>query len=145
MRGTPTVHLALLLALFIVLAVPLIRLTGGEAQVRTAPVIVSATEVPMRLSIRCSHAPSKLSVKHGSRDLLNEVSPTDARYETDCALPLPAEGIELSVDATWPPGTQNTALTITLEPAEHDALNQTVWADRDTLSEIIVFHWRAQP
>ena len=145
MRGSPTLHLALLIALFIALAVPLARLTSAKPVTTVAAMKVDSKSVPVRVKVRFAHAPTSIALKMGVRDLLAGVERETSSMETETALSLPKEGIELHAAATWPAGTPETALTIILEPSEQDAVAQTIWSNAASLDEVVLFQWRVAP
>lgn len=145
MRGSPPVQLALLLAGFILVAVPLLQLTSARdlpKPVEPAAVATQETKVPTTVRVRFAHKPTKLSLKLGAQDLLADADPSASPIETSRDLLLPKEGIEVQASATWPDGTPDTALTVELEPDAMDAQSQTRWSIGSTLSETLVFQWK---
>lgn len=145
MRGSPPVQLALLLAGFILVAVPLMQLTSArDLPAQVAPAVVGAHEakVPTTVRVRFAHKPVKLSLKLGAQELLAAPDLSASPVETSTDLLLPKEGIELQVSATWPDGTPDTALSIDLEPDALDAQSQTRWSTASVLQETLVYQWK---
>lgn len=144
MRGSPPVHLAIMLTAFVLLAVPLLQLTASNPSTKAAQPAEAAASaaVPTTLRVRYAHKPASLSIKLGDKDLLAAADRSANPIEASASLLLPKEGIELNVEATWPAGTQDTALTVELEPEARDSLSQTRWSSGDSLSEIVVFQWK---
>lgn len=145
MRGSPPVQLALLLAGFLLVAVPLMQLTnaknvGPEAAIPGANEAQTAT--PATLRVRFAHRPMQISIKHGGRELLEGVEASESPVETGVDLVIPKEGVEFQVNAKWPEGTPDTALTVELEPDAMDTQSQTRWSVAGTMQETIVFQWK---
>ncbi len=145
MRGSPPVQLALLLAGFLLVAVPLMQLTnaknvGPEAAIPGANEAQAAT--PATLRVRFAHRPTELSIKHGDRNLLQGVDVSESPVEAGLEVVIPKEGIEFQVSAKWPEGTPDTALTVDLEPDAMDTQSQTRWSVAGTMQETIVFQWK---
>lgn len=145
MRGSPPVQLALLLAGFILVAVPLMQLTSARdlpKPVEPAAIVAHETKVPTTVRVRFAHKPSKLSLKLGAQDLLTDADLSASPVETSRDLLLPKEGIEVQASAIWPDGTPDTALTVELEPDAMDSQSQTRWSTGSMLSETLVFQWK---
>jgi hypothetical protein len=142
MRSSPPFQLALVLLGFIALAWPLIRLTSADRQISAVQVKATETKaVSALLRVSYAHEPQSLSVKLGEKTLLTEITAGGAA-ESTVELPLTQDGIELAVEAQWPAGTPNTALSLELEPDGLDAQSQTRWTGSGSLSEILPFIWK---
>lgn len=142
MRGSPPLHLALFLIGFAFLAVPLVKLTSAPAA-RTAftPVAAVVSEkVPVLVRLRFAHPPVKVRLALGSQILVD--GPVQSPHELTHEIKLPPDGIELSLSATWPDGTPDTAVTVELEPDALDARSETRWSIGPSLEEVIPFVWR---
>ena len=143
MRGAPPVHLALLLIGFVLLGIPLVQLTTGGAVVAVERKVAATSKtVPTMVRVRWAHKPEKLSVKLGAQELVAMADTINGIMETSAELPIPTDGIELSVTASWSTGTPSSALTIELEPDGLDNQSQTRWSSDASLSEIIVYQWK---
>ncbi len=145
MRGSPPVQLALLLAGFLLVAVPLMQLTNARSLDAPAPVPV-ATEagaaVPCTLRVRFAHQPLVLSIKNEGKDLLTAVKGWTSPVESSLELVIPKEGVEFQVSAKWPEGTPETALTVDLEPDALDSVSQTRWSTGSEMQETVLFQWK---
>lgn len=145
MRGSPPVQLALLLAGFLLVAVPLMQLTNArnvepEASKPSAGETMATTSATLR--VRFAHRPTELSIKHGDRNLLQGVDASESPVEAGLEVVIPKEGIEFQVSAKWPEGTPDTALTVELEPDAMDTQSQTRWSVAGAMQETIVFQWK---
>lgn len=145
MRGSPPVQLALLLAGFLLVAVPLMQLTNArnvEPGAAVPETVESQAATAATVRVRFAHRPAGLSIKHGDRDLLQGVDASESPVETGVELVIPKEGIEFQVSARWPEGTPDTALTVELEPDAMDAQSQTRWSVGGAMQETFVFQWK---
>jgi hypothetical protein len=144
MRGSPPLQLALILIGFMMMSVPLIRLTSGRVVAKAT--VVKATEqgaaVPTQVRLRWAHRPHLLSVTLDGKPLLEALDLSLPMIESEAALSLPKEGIEISVQAEWPEGTPETALSLELEPDERDTQSQTRWSRNGKMQEVISFQWK---
>ncbi len=147
MRGSPPLHLFICLLGFALLALPLARLTFARPDIvamkdanQSAP--VTSTSTPTLIRIRFAHAPETLSLKLGVKELApSPISHLPSPLEIRAAVPIPADGIELILNATWPQGTPDTAITVELEPDDKDARTQTCWSRGAQMSEVLSFSW----
>jgi hypothetical protein len=143
MRGAPPLHLVLLAVAFALFAIPLAQLTFArhetvmtKAEVSTTP----SSQTGVLLRIRFAHTPKSLSLKLGEKELIPAVplvSPLDVPTE----MVIPAEGVDLTLLATWPEGTPETPVTIDLEPDGLDTRSQTRWSTGIQLHESLPFLW----
>ena len=143
MRGTPPVQLAFLLLGFFLLAVPLVQLTHGRTEpVAAARPVATGEGRQVFIRARYAHQPVKLLVKHGADDLLPQpdlaVSPVEGRAKIE----IPQAGLELSVQAEWPAGTPDTALTIEVDPDALESRSQTLWSQDGRIEDTMFFSWK---
>ncbi|MEQ1749620.1 MAG: hypothetical protein ABL974_09380 [Prosthecobacter sp.] len=145
MRGFPPLQIFLLGLAFCLLAVPLSQLTGNVAQVKAAPVMAKAGDVPVKsaavIRLRYAHKPLSISLKQGGLELLTKLDFTSSPAEEQTSMTISKAGNELELTATWPPGTPDTALTLEVEPDGLETRSETRWSDDATLNEIITFLW----
>ena len=141
MRGSPPIHLALLLVGFVLLAIPLVRLTSDVRVVaKDTKDGKDSYKLMTTIRFRYAHKPTKMGVTLGNEQVLSDAA--NPLMEIRQAMPIPKEGIELQVDATWPAGTPDTALTIEMEPDGLEAQSQTRWSREARMNEIIVYQWK---
>jgi hypothetical protein len=147
MRGFPPFHLLICVIAFALFAIPLARLTFarpetvGMKRTATAPK-ADADSIPTRILIRYAHQPKTLSLKYGDLELVpKEATFPASTIELKANFNRPSDGIEMTVAATWPQGTPDTALAIELEPDGLDSKAQTRWSTGLQVSEIISFNW----
>ncbi len=141
MRGFPLINGALiLLALGLALA-PLWQLTNAQTETpTTTSEVTEHTKVPTEVSVRYAHAPTKLTISHLGQDLWSATTANGINEGIELELPLPKEGIDLHVTATWPAGTPSTALEITLEPEALPEQSHVLWGD-GSVDDILTFQW----
>jgi hypothetical protein len=146
-RGFPPLHVLTFVVAFVLLAIPLSRLTF--ARPNEIPAMSAKVEketvatMPVFIRVRLAHVPTSLSLKVDGRELLSpeQQKPTDTKISLDAELVIPAEGLEFAATATWPEGTPSTALTLDLEPSEKENRSLTNWSIGNKLSAAYVFHW----
>ena len=141
MRGFPPIQIFLLVLAFIVLAVPLGRLTGNVQEKPVVNVEKKKEQVVRALlRLRYAHKPAALSLKIGGRELIT--SAQESPVEVDAMLPTPQDGVDVLVTVTWPENTPDTAVTVEIEPDGLDSRSETRWSAASSLDEIITFIWK---
>ena len=142
MTGSPPLHLALLLVVFMSLAVPLVQLTSAPSTKRAIAVEVKEPEVVRGLMrVRWAHSPTRLAIRSGD-EVISESKPEGSMMEKEFELKIPAEGIEFALSAEWPEATPDTAITLELEPDGLDARSETKWSIGNQLDEVVTFVWK---
>lgn len=160
MRGFPPIQIFLLGLLFGLLAVPLAHLTGQEghavqdaplAQAGDAQVVKGGAEhpggehrhveVPAVIRVRYAHRPLTISLKSGGHELLTGPDLAASPVEVAAEIEVSHDGNELSLEARWPQGTPDTALTVEVEPEGFETRSVTRWSDGPALMEILTFTW----
>jgi hypothetical protein len=143
MRGAPPIHLVLLAVAFGLFAIPLAQLTFARHEtVMAKPEIPTTPSVQtgMLLRLRFAHVPKSLSLKLGDRELIPSV-PLVSPLEIPTEMIIPAEGLDLMLEASWPEGTPETAVTIDLEPDGLDTKSHTRWSTSTQLHESLPYIW----
>jgi hypothetical protein len=141
MRSSPLLLLSLVVLCFGALAVPLTWLT--QARPATLPVVASepaGDRVNTLIRLRFAHPPVKVSVKEADRVIATLDRPADNPIEITDTLAL-ANGVELTIESSWPAGTRWTAVTIEIEPDGIEARSATRWTDSASLREVVSFSW----
>ena len=157
MRGFPPIQIFILGLLFGLLAVPLVQLTGNapppshdEAHQDGAEVKGGTehpegehkhVEVPSLIRLRYAHRPLSVSLKSEGKELLTKLDLTVPLIEMKAMIEVSHEGNEFSLEATWPEGTPDTALTLEIEPDGFDMRTETRWSSAAALSEILTLTW----
>ncbi|WP_395753910.1 hypothetical protein [Prosthecobacter sp.] len=144
MRGFPPIQIILLCLMFVVLAVPLSQLTGtvnvAKAKEATAVKGVEEKGVKALVRVRYAHKPVKLSVKIGEKEQIAGIEDTPLEWRS--SLPSPHDGVDVFVQATWPEGTPDTALTLEVEPDGLASRSETRWSSGGSMDEVITFIWK---
>ncbi len=124
------------------LAFPLARLTGnGAVTAREATPAAEVQEVPVWIRLRFAHAPRQVSLIQDERDLLAGADLSASPVEVETRLRLGADGEELRLEAAWPEGTPDTALSVEIEPEGHETRELTRWSDGPELNDLLLFQW----
>lgn len=161
MRGFPPLQIFLLGLLFGLLAIPLAHLTGQSPHPAAASrPAVHATEsqvvkgsseypagehkhveVPALIRVRFAHRPLSVSLKAEGQELLPKPDLSTSPLEVSAEIEVSHDGNEFNLEAAWPPGTPDTALTVEIEPEGLDARAETRWSAESALHEILTFSW----
>lgn len=142
MRGSPPIQLFLLAIAFALLAFPLARLTGGGASTsRAAAPAAEVPEVPALIRLRFAHPPRQISLLQEERNLLAGANFSSSPVEIETRLRLGADGEELRLEAAWPDGTPDTAISVEIEPEGHETREVTRWSDGPELNDLLLFQW----
>jgi len=141
MRGFPPIQIFVLGLLFGLLAVPLVQLTGNTPQVILHMDERKHVEVPAVIRLRYAHKPLSVSLKSEGRELLEKVDLSSPLIEAKAKIEVSHDGNELSLEAKWPEGTPDTALTLEVEPDGFETRRETRWSSGATLSEILTLIW----
>ncbi len=161
MRGFPPLQIFILGLLFGLLAVPLAHLTGQAPRpsAETGPssseagskVVQGASEHPegehrhvevsALIRVRYAHRPLSVSLKSEGQELLPKLDLNASPAEVGAKIEISHDGNEFNLEAAWPPGTPDTALTVDIEPEGLDARTETRWSTDAGLHEILTFSW----
>ncbi len=142
MRGSPPLHLALILVGFALIALPLIGLTSMAVPTTSgAPSLAERQpEHQVFIRLRFAHPPSHVTLSDAEQTLYE--GQTELLQELSRTLIIPAEGLELSLTVKWPEGTPDTAVTLELEPDALDTQSQTRWSTGPVMEEVLPFVWK---
>lgn len=146
MRGFPPLQIFILGLLFGLLAVPMVQLTGNAPVPATSKpggteVAAVKTTIPALLRLRYAHRPLTISLKSDARELVSKPDMSSSPIELETEITLSKDGNEFSLEASWPPGTPDTALTVEIEPDGQDPRTVTLWSSGSDLSEILTLSW----
>lgn len=150
MRGFPPLQIFLLGLAFGMLAVPLYQLTGQtqsmpgnatEAEAAPAGGSSQPDKVEALIRLRYAHQPKSVSLKQGDRELLKDADLAASPLEISTDLMISKDGNELTLQATWPEGTPDTALTLEIEPDGLEVRKETLWSADAALDEILTLTW----
>lgn len=144
MRGFPPIQIFLIALAFGVLAFPLAQLTRG-GRMTSAPVMenadVAERDTAAYIRVRYAHQPAGVRLMQDDRDLLEGADFSESPVEIETRLRISPDGDELVLEAGWPEGTPNTALSIEIEPEGHETREQTRWSSDGSMSELLLFQW----
>ncbi len=149
MTGSPIFRTLIAALCLAALSLLLMRLTDSAPANIAGPAAqneLTQTPIPMRVRIRCSHLPTSLSLTSGNQKLADLNAPTELRWEGTVSVPIPPEGLELALTATWADGLSgDQAVTVELEPDERDSQSQTAWTDASDpthLTAYLGYRWK---
>ena len=144
MRGFPLMNLLAVVVVLAALLVPLLRVDRPveRSSLADSPVFAQAT-VPVMLLLRGIHAPSEVNMTVEGESV--PLRGTGLERQGTTRLRLLDRALEVSVKATWPPGTPATVLELCAAPDGMADQFRNVWAEAGAADEIVRFSWRAQP
>lgn len=116
-----------MVAALLLLLVPLRSLTRPPAAVVPAPSRAAAESRPVDLELLATTGPTRFSVTHLGRVVWSGET-NGAPATTRVALPWPAEGVDLGVEASWPGGGTG-ALRLTVTSDDANPQERTAWGD----------------
>lgn len=148
MRGFPPIQIIIVLVAFILLAIPLWKLTykgddvetGMSMEEQSLPVVSAEEEVEIELTIRCAHAPKKLIIMdmNGERASFYD----EKNWPQRVSFSLKKKRlIELAVEAEWGTDVESTAVTIELSPEGGTTVNETRWSMGKMMNDVFTFEW----
>lgn len=136
MKGNPLRDTFLLLLVLATLAFPLWKVTTAKAvEASTGDIVASAAapeggRLPMDVLVRSAHVFTNAKITIGGE-----------AYElaADEAITLsyaPGEILELTLEATWPEETPETALLLIIEPDGLETIERTFWGEGEIFEDL---------
>jgi hypothetical protein len=125
--GSPLVRALVALGVLLLLLVPLRSFTTARAKpAAAAPTATPAAETLAHLEIVSTRTPFTFAVSHLGRIVWQGAAASPAK--TDIKLPIPPQGIDLSLSITWDgPGEAAAKLIVTHD--DNDPVERTVWGE----------------
>jgi len=142
MKGTPLLRAIVLLAVLLLLAWPLSRVTrpavAEEPSDREAPVAEAPTAPPKKLSLTLSFSRSaeRIELRHLGAVVWEKDRP-GLKETLDLSIPFPQEGVELAVTVQWL-GTDLSALRLQMATPDGTELERSAWGN-ETMEAVISF------
>ena len=148
MRGSPPLQLLFVALGLLAFAWPLHRLTAGRdgapgagssmaGKVKAADDSVKAT-----VFVRFAHRPESVEILQGPASLWKAERPENSPVEVPVTISIHDEAAELTVRATWPAGSPETAIGLTVEPDGHEGRESTVWSVDGSVDRVVAFQWK---
>ncbi len=140
MRGRPLVEWFCFTAVWALLLIPLLHVTGGGAGPVAAVVpdgAIAAVGVPVWLRVKFSEPPDSLVVYSGGDEVWREAA-VSAENEQLVDIVLGPDGPELEFSAQWPREGRR-AVAVVVEPVEGRSWRALLWSEAASLRERLVF------
>lgn len=141
---SPRTTFFLALAAVLAAGIPLLRLTAPPTFAATAPAASAATGCErVYATVRFTGSPVQGILRWEGKDIATLPSGCPSPWETELLLPTPLSLLELEAEFHWPEGSPQQAVTISLEPPNQPARQDTQWAEDDSLNlhTIFTFNW----
>lgn len=141
MEERPWLKLILVIAGFAAMGWPVWQLTH-PLRVAAMEETGSTATASETLSLQLSFAtpPLAFSISEQGKILATAKNPA-SDFHLPLLLSIPAEGTDLLLKVTWPPGTSRTAVQVRISQNGNSRVDQTFWA-QDNLVEIITLPGR---
>ncbi len=147
MRGFPLLNLLIALLLSGVVLLPLVyratRLAPApvEATGQSGELLDKGGQVSSHVRLRFGQPPASVRLKIGEAVLHEWTSPAATILEETLMMPFNDNRTEFTVQATWPAGTAETVIEITVEPDGKTARVVNVWASGAMADELVTLTW----
>jgi hypothetical protein len=147
MRGFPPLQLVIAIIGLALLAIPLVHLTRGAARSQSSetsavPPAVKATSRSAVVRVRFAHEPLRLKIRQGDRILLSAVPAVKSPLESEVPIFIGAQAPDFFVEAAWPAGTPETAVTLEIEPDSLETQADTAWSDQGVMNCLFHLAWK---
>ena len=97
--------------------------------------------VPVRIRVRFVGVPETMRLQVGERDLLKGLDLGTSPVECEAEMEIGHEGNEMVLEAKWPEGAGEAAVTVELEPEGLDGRSATRWSAGGAISDVLTFLW----
>jgi hypothetical protein len=138
MTGSPLLRALVALGILLLLIVPMRSFTSARARqaVPAAPSATPAKETLAHLEIVSTKAPFTYAVSHLGKVVWQGTSAASPAA-ADVKLPIPSQGIDLSLSVTWSePGEAAAKLSVTHD--DNDPAERTIWGD-GSASDVLTY------
>lgn len=144
MRGFPLINTAVILLALGLILLPLAHLTSSK--VEAPPSLPAESQpveaaIPVTISARFAHAPTRLTLTHLGRVIWQADSSAAVAEGCELLLDIPREGIDLLVHVVWPENTPESALELSLEPTALAGRSQILWGEGE-VEDVLTFTWQ---
>jgi hypothetical protein len=137
MQGKPIIQWFLFTLMWLLLIIPIVRVTRSQATA-TSPGAVATETLPVWLSIRFSAPPTSFSVRQDDRVLVSETAPAVLMFDREARIEIDEFGAELILLAELPE--TDTAVEMVVEPDGHPRQSRTLWLS-GSVEEAVSFSW----
>jgi hypothetical protein len=143
-RGNPIKEWIIFSILWLLLLIPVIRLTGSRKPAAHVPSVQKSVAASLQQKeatavIRYTGQPLSIKISQQGRTRRRIDAPPAGGIENTLTLDFEGSGIEIQLQAEWPDDSEH-ALEIELIADNLDARKAHLWADRE-LNEIVSFEW----
>ena len=142
MRGRPFVQFLLVFLAFVMLGVPVWRLTRPTALTAAdlpppPEALLRPAEVELTLTASFAPAPEEFHLQSLGHDLLTGRGP-QAEWTDTWKTSLPPEGADLSLQARWPTTDAPAAVRVVIRfPDDRPPMEKMFWASHGNLTELV--------
>jgi hypothetical protein len=141
MRGRPFIQALGFLAVWLLLAIPIFRVTQATvpAPVVAVEEVMDAAATPAWVELRFSRPPVSFSLRQGGVVLWVEDAPAGTRFERSIPLVLDDTGAEVHLTGLLPDGGE-TAVEVAVEPDGRVRRSVVLWVE-GAVDDTVFFAW----
>lgn len=142
MRGLPWLRLLATVVIFTAMGWPVWRITRplpSKALAHVAPVAGGTTEAAVVLILELGFAgapPTGFQVKQAARVVLQAEGSKETVFHTRWTTILPKEGLDLTLQASWPPDGPHAAVRVSVSLPDGRRIEKVYWAE-ESLVELV--------
>ena len=136
MRGSPLLRAIVVIAVLLLAAIPIWKMTHQAAASMDLTPASPAGESPVGIELSFAHAPLGFQVLHLGKVVWEAKQPGETAQK-DFDMQFPKEGIDLEVKAEWLPGTPLTAVRMKVTHG-YGSTEQTVWG-KEKVDKVLTF------
>ena len=137
MRGSPLLRAAIVIAVLLLAAIPVWKLTHqAVATMDTGGPATPAGESPVTVELTFAHPPEDFQVLSLGKVVWDGKQP-GASAQKNFNLHFPPDGIDLEIKANWLPGTPMTAVRVKVTHG-YGSTEQTAWG-KDNVDAVLTF------
>jgi hypothetical protein len=147
MRGFPPAQLAFLIAVYLVIGWPLVKLTSGprellaEEQTGSVSTTRNADARTVWVRIRSTAGCEDARLLAGDADLLGGAGLVEGEAEFETELKFENDGIELRLEASWGSESRQ-VVTVEVEPDNLERRSETLWTEDGQLDDLLEYQWK---
>jgi len=141
MHGKPFLRLAIAVAVFLLLGIPVWKLTHSQTAAASAPARPEERQVALEVSIGYETMPTRVSLKLGGNQDDSQAltfipghDPASKMWKVTLNKSTPES--DISVSASWPDKNQH-ALRVMISGADITPIEKTLWLSNDANTDVI--------
>jgi hypothetical protein len=136
MRGSPILRAGLILFAFLLLLLPLRKLTSSRANSASVVAPPAAPAASFHLTITSTSVPFRFEISHLGKTVWKGAS-DESSSSKSLTMSFPPEGIDLGVQASWPEA-KEAAIRIEVTRGDNAPIIKTLWGNH-RVDDVVTF------